>query len=1290
MTNLTQTTVHWGETKTWYGIPGSDAEKFEQAMKSEAPDLFEQQPSLLYHLTTMMNPGRVTEAGVKVVACDQRPNEFVITYPKAYHCGFNHGTNFNEAVNFALPDWLPDGLECIKRYKLHSKVPVFSHNELLVTIALFSDTIKTALWLAPQLRFMVEEETARRDKLRAAMPNMTEALEEEDCPEEQYQCCTCKGFCYLSQITCSCTKLVSCLEHADTLCSCDKGARKLRKRYSEAQLEEMLASVEAKAEQPNAWRARLDALLDVPRPPLKTMKAVLADGERIAYPMPEVVDLRNLISRASAWVEQVTTLTTRKSTGRRRKGRQHAADTEEEEMDKSPTALNALLKQVERLAFDAPEIMQLRQILLSIESFQSQAALITSTPENELDIEECRTALILGNSLSLDMPEIRAIQNIVNRLEWFNKVESEVDDRTLSYEDVQTLLGQADECGIQAEHVLVQQLRERETKGKEWKQAVESLLASKTIRRQDLVALIENQELTPTSIDTMRHLETMHKTIAGWESSARTQLSAQGSVVAAQRLCKAVKTATGPLGRVEIPEISQLQAELDYHAEWQNHLAVALKVQPKQLMTAVTNMLRGVEAYLDPNDTHPSDAYSCFCRTAPAPGMVTCLVCNGEYHPKCVSLTAKNLEKPFRCAMCEKSSLDDRPSLVLFARMTDTNRYSFLFKPVEFSVLDQVVDRCVQYSRYLLRLTDPLGDAVPCRDYELLATQARKLFNLPFVYNAENPATKTIINFEAWLYKRMSDARAPAKGQKRPRKPKLVLVEAHEGERHCICASPPADALVDIRCVKCSQIYHASCVKAPNECLGSEGKPWRCPCCTVKEAKRYQQGGIGIRVQMHGKQSAQHVQDRADILLIDRVGTNCFVDYRTTLNSYANSVLEYNLDRPDPTITLTCKSYIKPIIPDGFVPPSIDEVRSTRFDDEEYGSEGKKKKRKTTKGAIEAGKATTSSIDLPHKPTASVSNGAVGTGSINGNAAKAPSQPDVAPPKSSVLANPRPNGATNGAAQPSASVRPSQPTPTPGPSLPSVRPTYSSLAATPAPQSSATAPRRPMTFWNNAAKPVTPVSSGRVTMPTPITLMPALTSATLARPSGQNGSSFTSAATRPPAAMPSPVSASTPQSQAAVKQPSSSPKTGNPGAAPIKPAGFPIKTSSYVPDGATAARVVSGKSIADPIVISSDSEAERPRSAQLLGSSPDVRVLPRSSDQSKVAPSGSRTVAVDQWRKDPGTVTKSSTTAVRAPGGEGSRGAGTTAQKSGAFGVVDKWRKGPDDEAPKGSSGAAR
>ncbi len=83
--------VHWGETKSWYGIPGEDAAKFEAAMKSEAPDLFEAQPDLLFQLVTLMNPDRVKKAGVRVYSCNQRAGEFVITFPKSYHAGFNHG-----------------------------------------------------------------------------------------------------------------------------------------------------------------------------------------------------------------------------------------------------------------------------------------------------------------------------------------------------------------------------------------------------------------------------------------------------------------------------------------------------------------------------------------------------------------------------------------------------------------------------------------------------------------------------------------------------------------------------------------------------------------------------------------------------------------------------------------------------------------------------------------------------------------------------------------------------------------------------------------------------------------------------------------------------------------------------------------------------------------------------------------------------------------------------------------------------------------------------------------------
>jgi len=237
--------MYWGETKTWYGIPGSDAEKFEDAIRSEAPELFEQQPSLLYQLVTMMNPGRLKESGVKVVACDQRPNEFVITLPKAYHAGFNHDFNYNEAVNFCIPDWLPYDLECVQKYREINKAPVFSHDELLVNIFTKDSSEKASKYLLPLFEEMVERELSCRSQARLSIPDLQEVEEDVNAhPDEYYHCLIDKSYCFLSQLVTAGQEQVACVDHHTSLPS---GRRVLKIRYSDNKLRGMLAIVKQRA-----------------------------------------------------------------------------------------------------------------------------------------------------------------------------------------------------------------------------------------------------------------------------------------------------------------------------------------------------------------------------------------------------------------------------------------------------------------------------------------------------------------------------------------------------------------------------------------------------------------------------------------------------------------------------------------------------------------------------------------------------------------------------------------------------------------------------------------------------------------------------------------------------------------------------------------------------------------------------------------------------------------------------------------------------------------------------------
>uniref|UniRef100_A0A9J8CH87 Lysine-specific demethylase 5D n=1 Tax=Cyprinus carpio carpio TaxID=630221 RepID=A0A9J8CH87_CYPCA len=250
--------LHWGEPKTWYGVPSSAAEKLEEVMKKLTPELFEFQPDLLHQLVTIMNPNILMTHGVPVVRTNQCAGEFVITFPRAYHSGFNQGYNFAEAY---AKQWR----SCIEHYRRLRRYCVFSHEELTCKMAACPEKLDLNLAAAThrEMFIIVQEERKLRKSLLERGIKEAEREAFELLPDDERQCDKCKTTCFLSALACSnCQERLVCLYHAQDLCSCPSEKLYLRYRYTLDELLAMLHRLKVRAESFDSWANRVKEALE--------------------------------------------------------------------------------------------------------------------------------------------------------------------------------------------------------------------------------------------------------------------------------------------------------------------------------------------------------------------------------------------------------------------------------------------------------------------------------------------------------------------------------------------------------------------------------------------------------------------------------------------------------------------------------------------------------------------------------------------------------------------------------------------------------------------------------------------------------------------------------------------------------------------------------------------------------------------------------------------------------------------------------------------------------------------
>uniref|UniRef100_A0A452UM04 Lysine-specific demethylase 5C n=1 Tax=Ursus maritimus TaxID=29073 RepID=A0A452UM04_URSMA len=380
--------LHWGEPKTWYGVPSLAAEHLEEVMKKLTPELFDSQPDLLHQLVTLMNPNTLMSHGVPVVRTNQCAGEFVITFPRAYHSGFNQGYNFAEAVNFCTADW--------PHYRRLRRYCVFSHEELICKMAACPEKLDLNLAAAvhKEMFIMVQEE--RRLRKALLEKGITEAEREafELLPDDERQCIKCKTTCFLSALACyDCPDGLVCLSHINDLCKCSSSRFFSRGyRYTLDELPAMLHKLKVRAESFDTWANKVRVALEVEdgrKRSLEELRALESEARERRFPNSEL--LQGVVEGLGVAGLQMTL-----------------------------AELRAFLDQMNNLPCAMHQIGDVKGILEQVEAYQAEAReALASLPSSPGLLQ---SLLERGQQLGVEVPEAQQLQRQVEQARWLDEV----------------------------------------------------------------------------------------------------------------------------------------------------------------------------------------------------------------------------------------------------------------------------------------------------------------------------------------------------------------------------------------------------------------------------------------------------------------------------------------------------------------------------------------------------------------------------------------------------------------------------------------------------------------------------------------------------------------------------------------------------------------------------------------------------------------------------------------------------------------------------------------------------
>ncbi|KAK6454103.1 PLU-1-like protein-domain-containing protein [Scheffersomyces xylosifermentans] len=398
----------------------------------------------------LITPELLRERGITFSTTIQKPGEFIVKLPKTYACTISFGLNLSEEVNFATKNWLNYSLEAEKWLSSQSIIPNFSTFKLLTNLIQLYDSGKNIgfnsdvyskigyfynqfyqeeLELRAQIRklkikeVLIDEKIFNEvdlvsdDDLVSTFPSRVILIEPKS---KQRMILSLKGF----------------LDHHETrTIAVEDFNVELHMLYSDEKLKSFSKILSNYSIDYESWMTNYEGLMEEnSEVSLKTYRTLLGEGERIlsaitssncmiSQPIERNYDdtqklntfknyienLRSFISSSNQFIEECQNLLAIKHQQRIRNGNDF-------QRVNGLSDLVGLIERIPTLNFSCTEIDQILELKTEIENFDKASRSLLTKKSRSL--QEFDDLINLGESFGIDIPSLRFITRIRDRLKW--------------------------------------------------------------------------------------------------------------------------------------------------------------------------------------------------------------------------------------------------------------------------------------------------------------------------------------------------------------------------------------------------------------------------------------------------------------------------------------------------------------------------------------------------------------------------------------------------------------------------------------------------------------------------------------------------------------------------------------------------------------------------------------------------------------------------------------------------------------------------------------------------------